>query len=114
MVRILVDIPPYILYDLLDLICPLRTHDGKEIIVDLFSYKKAKYHEYDILFQKRLRPYYHPEDYATFVAPEFKSYAKFIVVVRQVCHHLGVGIRNKESKLAVQKFYIEDIRVPAG
>tara|TARA_B100000925_G_C22003720_1_gene472568 strand:- start:2620 stop:2997 length:378 start_codon:yes stop_codon:yes gene_type:complete len=86
-----------ILFSLLDKICEKTS---KYYIIDMNSFKKMNYHEYDKDFFQSLKEYYHKSK--LFYIERKHKYTSFVTVVRQICKYNQIAyvsnIKYNESK----------------
>ena len=81
-----VPVPLNLLFDLLDKICEKKNN---HYIVELNSYKKMIYHNYQDDFCKKMLEYYHVSK--QFYATRKLTYTSFINILRQICKFHNIG-----------------------
>jgi len=90
-------VPIIILYDLLDQIC-LKTN--KYYVIDMNSYKKLLFYNFDEPFSKIIIDYYHVSK--KFYATRKMSYNSFINIIRHICKNANImytsQLKYNESK----------------
>jgi hypothetical protein len=105
-------VPNEILFSLLDKICVKM---DKYYLIDMNSYRKMLFHEYNIVFCNKLREYYH--NGKMFYINRKISYKSFTNIVRQICKANNIkycsGIKYNESNYNINyMIYYEEIDKP--
>lgn len=100
-------VPMNLLIDLLEKIC---TKTEKYYLVNVESYKRMVFHEYQSDFIDSIRNYYHKSK--QFYIDRKLTYNSFTNIVRQICksndHNFSSKIKYNESKYNIEFFIYFD------
>lgn len=100
-------VPIKLLIELLEKIC---TKTDKYYLVNVESYKRMVFHDYQKIFLDSIRDYYHKSK--QFYIDRKLSYNSFTNIIRQICksndHNFGSKIKYNESKYNIEFFIYFD------